>query len=90
MAGPSSQGHKPRFDFTLTLGNLLNLVALVGGGLAALWTVAGQFTEIKYAVREVATELRLTVQRLEQKNGDTDRRLQTLERQRNWRGEIGP
>lgn len=90
MADQSNQRHKPRFDFTLTLGNLLNLVALVGGGLAALWTVAGQFTEIKYTVHEIATELRLTVQRLEQKNGDTDRRLQTLERQRNWRGEIGP
>lgn len=90
MAHPSNQAHRPRFDFTLTLGNLLNLVALVGGGLAALWTVAGQFTEIKYAVREVATELRLTVQRLEQKDSDTDRRLQTLERQCNWRGEVAP
>lgn len=84
---PNGQ-HKPRFDFTLTLGNLLNLIALVGGGLTALWTVAGQFTEIKYAVREVATELRLTVHRLEQmeqKDGETDRRLQNLERVNRWR-----
>ncbi len=85
MADQTNSGHKPRFDFTLTLGNLLNLIALVGGGIAALVTVAGQFTEIKFAVREVATELRLTVQRLEQKDGETDRRLQNLERQNRWR-----
>ncbi len=85
MADIPNGSHKPRFDFTLTLGNLLNLIALVGGGLMALWTVAGQFSEIKYAVREVATELRLTVQRLEQKDGETDRRLQNLERVNRWR-----
>ena len=84
MANVPNGQHKPRFDFPLTLGNLLNLVALVGGGLMALWTVAEQFTEIKFAVREVATELRLTVQRLEQKDSETDRRLQSLERANRW------
>lgn len=37
MADVPNGQHKPRFDFTLTLGNLLNLVALVGGGLVAPW-----------------------------------------------------
>lgn len=73
-----------RFDWTLTLGGAATLASVIGGGIFFLMQVTAQFTEVKSSINAMSMKLDLTVQRLEQRDGEHDRRLRDLERLR-WR-----
>jgi len=45
-------------DYTITIGNIIEIVSIVGGGLAVLWTLKGDVNTLKLDLASMQLEIR--------------------------------
>jgi hypothetical protein len=45
-------------DYTITIGNIIEIASIVGGGLAVLWTLKADVTALKLDLTAMQTEIK--------------------------------